>query len=44
VEVKIPGEEIQELSGSLVDKVDACFSNNKPVLLKTCQPIAAALC
>jgi hypothetical protein len=43
VEVDVPGEEVQQISGSLADKVDATLSNIKPILLKTCQPIVAAL-
>jgi hypothetical protein len=43
VEVEVPGDEVQQIAGSLADRVDATFSKIKPVLLRTCQPIVAAL-
>lgn len=43
VEVEVSGTQVQQISGNLADKVDATFSKIKPVLLKTCQPIAEAI-
>ena len=43
VEVEVPGDEVQQIAGSLADKVDATISKIKPMLIKTCQPIASAV-
>jgi hypothetical protein len=43
VEVEVSGDEVQQISGNLADKVDATLSKIKPILLKTCQPIVAAV-
>jgi hypothetical protein len=43
VEVEVAGDEVQQISGGLAEKVDATIDKIKPVLLKTCQPIVAAL-
>jgi hypothetical protein len=43
VEVEVVGDEVQQISGGLAEKVDATIDKMKPVLLKTCQPIVAAL-
>src|SRR5713226_3510340 len=42
VEVEVAGDEVQQISGGLAEKVDATLNKIKPVLLKTCQPIVAA--
>lgn len=42
VEVEIPGEQIQQISGGIADRVSATFDKVKPLLVKTCRPIAAA--
>lgn len=43
VEVEVSGDEVQQIAGSLADKVDATIDKIKPILLKTCQPIVAAV-
>jgi len=43
VEVEVAGDEVQQIAGSLADRVDATFSKIKPVLINTCQPIVLAL-
>jgi hypothetical protein len=43
VEVEVAGDEVQQISGGLAEKVDATIDKMKPVLLKTCQPIVAAV-
>ena len=43
VEVEVGGDAVQQISGGLAEKVDATMNKIKPVLLKTCQPIVAAV-
>lgn len=43
VEVETAGDEVQQISGGLAEKVDAAMGKMKPVLLKTCHPIVAAV-
>ncbi len=43
VEVEVAGEEVQQIAGGLAEKVDATLDKIKPVLLKTCRPIVAAV-
>ncbi len=43
VEVEAQGDEVQQIAGGLAEKVDAAMGKIKPVLLKTCQPIVAAV-
>jgi hypothetical protein len=43
VEVQVAGDEVQQIAGGLAEKVDATLNKIKPVLLKTCQPIVAAV-
>lgn len=43
VEVEVAGDEVQQISGGLAEKVEASMNKIKPVLLKTCQPIVAAV-
>lgn len=43
VEVEVAGDEVQQISGGLAKKVDTTLNKIKPVLLKTCQPIVAAV-
>jgi hypothetical protein len=43
VEVEVSGEEVQQISSSLADKVDVTINKMKPILIKTCQPIAEAV-
>lgn len=42
VEVEVPNEQVQPISGGFADKVSATFDRVKPLLVKTCRPIAAA--
>ena len=43
VEVEVAGDEVQQISGGLAEKVGATLNKIKPVLLRTCQPIIAAV-
>lgn len=43
VEVEVSGTEVQQIAGSLAEKVDATFSKIKPLLLKVSVPVAAAV-
>lgn len=43
VEVEVPGEQIREVSGSFADRVDATFDKIRPLLVRTCRPIVAAM-
>ena len=43
VQVEVTGKEVQQIAGGLAEKVDATINKIKPVLLKTCQPIVAAV-
>ena len=42
VEVEVPGEQIQQISGGVADRVSATFSKLQPLLVKACRPIVAA--
>ena len=42
VEVEAPSDQVQQISGGFADRVDATFDKIKPLLVKTCRPIAAA--
>ncbi len=39
IEVEVPEDEAQQISGGFADKVSASFDKIKPVLVKTCRPI-----
>ena len=43
VEVEVAGDEVRQIAGGLAEKVDATMDKIKPVLLRTCQPIVAAV-
>lgn len=43
VEVEVASDEVQQIAGGLAEKVDATMNKMKPILLKTCQPIVAAV-
>lgn len=43
VQVEATGNEVQQISGGVAERVDATLDKIKPVLLKTCQPIVAAV-
>jgi len=42
VEVEVPEDQIQPISGHLADKVSATLDKVRPILLKVCRSIAAA--
>lgn len=42
VEIDVPDEQVQPISGGFAEKVNSTFDRVKPLLLKTCRPIAAA--
>lgn len=42
VEVDIQGEQIQQISGGIAEKVCSTFDSIRPLLVKTCRPIASA--
>lgn len=42
VEVEVPSDGVQPISGGFAEKVDATFDKIRPLLVKTCRPIVAA--
>lgn len=42
VEVNVPGDQIEQISGGFADKVNATFDKIRPILVNTCRPIVAA--
>lgn len=42
VEIEVPGDQPQQISGSFADKVGAALDKIQPILVKICQPISAA--
>lgn len=42
VEVEVPPEQAQPISGGAADRVNTTFDKIRPILVKTCRPIAAA--
>src|SRR3989304_6712365 len=42
VEIEIPGDQAEQISGGLADKVGATLDRIKPILINTCKPIIAA--
>lgn len=42
VEVEVPEDQAQQISSRFADKVNTTFDKIKPILLKTCRPVAAA--
>jgi hypothetical protein len=42
VEVEVPGEQVQEISGGFAQRVEETFEIVHPILVKTCRPIARA--
>ena len=42
VEVDVPADQIQPISGGFAEKVDATFEQIRPLLIRTCRPIAEA--
>lgn len=42
IEVEVPPDQVQQISGGLADKVAATFDKINPILIKTCRPIISA--
>lgn len=42
VEIDLPGEQIEKISGGLADKVDATFNQVKPTLVNICRSFSHA--
>lgn len=42
VEVEVPEDQAQQISSRFADKVSTTFEKLKPILIKTCRPVAAA--
>jgi hypothetical protein len=42
VEVEVPPEQAQQISGGFADRVNETFDKVRPILVNTCRPIAAA--
>lgn len=42
IEVEVPEDEAQQISSKFADRVSTTFDKIKPILVKTCRPIAAA--
>ncbi|MCP4686412.1 MAG: hypothetical protein GY859_00075, partial [Desulfobacterales bacterium] len=42
VEVDAPDDQIREIAGGFAEKVDGAFDRIRPLLVKTCGPIAEA--
>ena len=42
VEVEVPADRVQPISGGFADRVNATFEQIRPLLVRTCRPIAAA--
>jgi len=40
VEVEVPADQVQQVSGGFADRVDATIDVIKPTLLKLCRPLA----
>jgi hypothetical protein len=43
VEAEVPPDQAQPIGGGFAKKVDETFDKIRPLLVKTCRPIAAAL-
>jgi hypothetical protein len=42
IEIEVPPNEAQKISGGLADRVNATLDKIRPILLNTCRPIIAA--
>lgn len=42
VEIEIPGDQVEQISGGMADKVDATFHKIRPILINACRPLTAA--
>ncbi len=43
IEVEVPSDQVQPISGGLANRVNASFDKIKPVLLKTCRTLIGSL-
>ncbi len=39
VEIEVPDDQVQQISGGFADKVNATFDKIRPILVKTCKPV-----
>lgn len=42
IEVEVPGDQIEQISGGMADKVNSSLNKIKPILVNTCKQITAA--
>ncbi len=42
VEIDVPEDQVQQISGGFADKVSATFDKIRPILVNTCKPIVSA--
>ncbi len=42
VEVEVPGEQLEEISGSLSEQVTTTFERVQPIIVNSCRPILKA--
>ena len=42
VEIDVPGEQIEQISGGMAKRVTATIDKIKPILINTCKPITEA--
>ena len=42
VEVEVPGEQVEEISGGFAQRVEASLEKVQPILVKSCRPIVRA--
>jgi len=42
IEVEVPGDQVEQISGGFADKVNATFDKIQPILVNTCRPIISA--
>lgn len=42
MEVEVPGDQVEQISGGMADKVNTTLNKIKPILVNTCRPIITA--
>lgn len=42
LEIDVLGEQVEQISGGMADKVNSSLNKIKPILINTCKPITAA--
>jgi hypothetical protein len=42
VEIEVPGDQVQQISGGFAEQVNSTFDKIQPILVKICKPIAVA--